>query len=494
MWTGRQTLESIEGALTTLRREEGQLEAALRSAVSDAERLRKERLETLRELARVKLDEMAAGRLANNLDAGERRAAHLLEDYRLRIAALEDRREALLTEIAQAEAQRKTAAEVMEQALAAVEQTRGQAHAQIKVTPPWQTAKAAGDAADAVAAEAEKKAANSEAEQALKRKPYDDDPLFTYLWERKFGTSTYAAGNLTRTVDRMVADFIGFLDARPNYAALIEIPLRLREHATAKRAAATEVGTALAEIERRAMAAAGIEAKERALAEARHKHATADRTVEDKQGLMRKVDEEHNTLVAGGKDAAYREALETIAVADSKDDVAALYLEARRTPGGADDAIVRSIETIDTRVGRTDGELANLRQTARDLAKRRADVEQSRDRFRKAGYDHPNATFGNNGDIAEMLKSVLAGGAGGLLWDLLRSGYSYRQPRSPPDFGGPTFPFPQPRSGHSDPGERWREPSSRGTWSWDGGGGGGGGGSWSGGGSSDDQFTTDETI
>ncbi len=494
MWTGRQTLESIEGALTTLRHEEGQLEAALRSAVSEAERLRKERLESLRELARVKLDEMAAGRLANNLDAGERRAAQLLEDYRLRIAALEDRRGALLEEIAQAEAQRKAAAQAMEQALAAVEQARAQAHAQVKTTSAWQAAKATGDAADAVAAEAEKKAANAEAEQALKRKPYDDDPLFTYLWERKFGTSTYAAGNLTRTIDRMVADFIGFLEARANYVALIDIPLRLREHATARRTAAAEAGTALAEIERRAMADAGIEMKERSLAEARHKHAAADRTAEDKQGLMRKVDEEHNALVAGGKDAAYREALETIAVADSKDDVAELYREARRTPGGADDAIVRSIEAIDTRVGRTDAEIANLRQTARELARRRTDVEQSRDRFRKAGYDHPNATFGNDGAIADMLRSVLAGGAGGLLWDLLRSGYSYRPPRSPPDFGGPTFPFPQPRSGHSDPGERWREPSSRGTWSWDDGGGGKGGDTWSGGGGSDDQFTTDETI
>jgi hypothetical protein len=492
MWTGRQTLESIEGALTSLRREEGQLEAALRSAVSEAERLRKERLDTLRELARVKLDEMAAGRLAANLDAGERRAAQLLEDYRLRIAALEDRREALLGEIAQAESQRKAAADAMEQALVEVEQTRAQAHAQVKTASAWQAAKAAGDAADAVAAEAEKKAATAEAEQALKRKPYDDDPLFTYLWERKFGTSTYSAGNLTRTIDRMVADFIGFLDARPNYAALIEIPLRLREHATAKRAAATEVGTVLTEIERRAMADAGIEAKERALAEARHKHAAADRTVEDKQGLMRKVDVEHNALVAGGKDAAYREALETVAVADSKDDVAALYREARRTPGGADDAIVRSIEAIDTRVGHTDAEIANLRQTARDLARRRTDVEQSRDRFRRAGYDHPNATFGNDGAIADMLRSVLAGGAGGLLWDLLRSGYDYRPPRSPPDFGGPTFPFPQPRTGHSDPGERWREPSSRGTWSGEDSGKSGGG--WADSGGSDDSFTTDETI
>ena len=53
--------------------------------------------------------------------------------------------------------------------------------------------------------------------------------------------------------------------ARPNYAALIEIPLRLREHATAQRAAVAEPQAALADIERRAMLELGIDAKERAL-------------------------------------------------------------------------------------------------------------------------------------------------------------------------------------------------------------------------------------
>ena len=81
-------------------------------------------------------------------------------------------------------------------------------------------------------------AANAEAELGAKRKPYDEDPLFIYLWQRGFGTGRYQSGNFVRVMDRMVADFIGFANVRPNYAALIEIPLRLREHATAQRAAA----------------------------------------------------------------------------------------------------------------------------------------------------------------------------------------------------------------------------------------------------------------
>ncbi len=468
MQTGRETLGSIESTIAKLHGEESQLDAALRSAVSDSERLRKERAEALRELARVKLDEMAAGRLVENLDAGERRAAQLLDEYRGRIASIAERRETLLKEVTKAQAERDAAAKLVETALDAVEALRADVEAKVKALPAWQQAKAANDAVDAVATEAEKKAALSEADLGAKRKPYDDDQLFIYLWRRGFGTGRYDAGNFTRYMDRMVADFIGFGDVRANYAALTEIPLRLREHANTKRAAATEKLTDLSQVERRAMLDAGIEPKERALTEARGKLAVADKAVEDRQGALRKVDEERGALVTAGTNPAYEEALATIALADSKDQLAALYQEARRTPTSTDDAIVRKLETIDAAVGKADVGDRRSRRTAQDLAGRRLEVEQVRDRFRRAGYDHPHGTFGNDNAIADTLRQVLAGAAGGILWDVLQGGYNNRGPRGRPDFGYPTspFPFPIPGGGSSGPfGGGWREPDTRGDWS-----------------------------
>jgi hypothetical protein len=469
MWTGRQTLSSIENAIANLHKEEGQLDAALRSAVGESERLRKERSEALRELARIKLDEITAGRLVNSLDAGERRAVQVLDDYRLRITATAERREGLLKEVADAETQRNAAAAAVEQALEAVETIRADTEAKVQTAPVWQEAKRAFEEAEAIAAEAEKKAAGSEAELGAKRKPYDDDPLFTYLWSRKFGTRDYQGGNFARLMDRIVADFIGFNEVRANYAALIEIPLRLREHATARRGKAGERQGALSEVERRAMIEAGIEPKERTLAETRHKLAAADQTLEEKHGLLHKVEDERKTLVAGGSNPAYGAALETISSADSKDDLAQLYGEARRTPTSADDAIVRRLESIDSGVAKVESEVTALRRSAQDLARRRLEVQQVRDRFRGAGYDHPNATFGNDGAIADVLGRVLEGAANsGVLWDLLRGGYRYRQPRGRPDFGAPNFPFPFPIPGggtNSSTGGGWREPSSRGGWS-----------------------------
>jgi regulator of replication initiation timing len=475
MWTGRETLGSIENAISKLYREENQLDASLKSAVADTERLRKERAETLRELARVKLNEMAAGRLVTNLDAGERRAVQLLDDYRLRLASIVERRERLLKELADAQADRDAKAKVVEDALAAVEAIRADVEQKVQALAAWREARAASDGAKGVASEAEKKASSSEAELGAKKKPYDEDALFIYLWQRGFGTSRYQSNNLVRYMDRMVASFIGFADVRPNYAALIEIPLRLREHAVAKRGAATERLAFLSRIERRAMVEAGIEPKEQALVEARHKLAAADATLDEKHGLLRKLDTDHNALVSGPANPTYEEALSVIAGADAKDEMAALYMEARRTPTGADDSIVRQLESLEGQIGKADAELTELRKTAKDLAKRRLEIERVRDRFRGAGYDHPHGTFGNDRDIADALGRSMAGTiAGQILWEILQGGYSTRGPVGRPDFGYPTspFPFPIPGGGRNGPwGGEWRDPSSRGGWTPDGGGG-----------------------
>jgi hypothetical protein len=83
----------------------------------------------------------------------------------------------------------------------------------------------------AILAKAEEKAAQAEADREEKRRPYEADPLFMYLWRRRFGTPGYQAGPLVHSLDRKVAHLIGYEEARVNYAMLMELPQRLREHA-----------------------------------------------------------------------------------------------------------------------------------------------------------------------------------------------------------------------------------------------------------------------
>jgi hypothetical protein len=131
--------------------------------------------------------------------------------------------------------------------------------------------------------------------------------------------------------------------------------------------------------------------------------------------------------------------------------------------------VVRRLPAHPSAVANTDTEIAGLRKAMVDLSRRRVEVEQVRDRFRRTGYDHPQTTFENEGAIGDALKSVLEGVVrSGVLWDLLRQGYRSRPTRGRPDFGSPSFPFPFPLPGGTSGNARgggWREPSSRGGWS-----------------------------
>ena len=266
-----------------------------------------------------------------------------------------------------------------------------------------------------------------------------------------------------------MADFIGYSNVRPNYAALIEIPLRLKEHAAARREVAPDPQALLAQIERRAMLEAGVDAKEQILAEARHKLAVVDDTVEQKSEMLRKADDARAALVAGDSNPVYNEALTTIASADTGDSLANLYAEARRTHTDADEALIAQLESIDAKITRTEAEIANLRRAAVDLSRRRAEIEEVRQKFRSTGYDHPQSTFQNDGDIGSALGNVLKGVVrSGVLLDLMRQGHRARPSRGSADFGGSDFPFPFPTSGGGATdarGGEWRNPSTSGGWS-----------------------------
>ncbi len=470
MLSGRDTLGSINQAISKLHSEESSLDRALQSAMAEGERLRQERGRLMRELARVKLDEIAGGRLVSGLDAGERRAATLLEGRRSRIARAAEGRDEAAARLPAAEAAQASAAEAVEQALARLDALRHETEAALASDPACLAAQAAVDESLAVAATARRKAEQNAEELALKKKPYDEDPLFQYLWQRGFGTASYAHSGLTRFLDRMVASFIGYTEVRANYHMLSEIPLRLAEHAEAREAAVAEARTKLATLEAEALRRAGIADLERALASAREHLAGKDAALDEARKALTLADNQRDQLMSGAGDPAYIEALATIAAADAKDDIATLYAEARRTPTKADETIVSRIEVTDKQIANADAELQGLRETARSLAERRADVERTRERFQRSGYDHPNATFGNERVIAEVLGGILAGALkGSVLWDTLRGGYSNQPPRSRPDFGG-GFPFPIPghRNQEKEPGsvwgDGWRNPGSAGPW------------------------------
>src|SRR4051812_32744352 len=440
MISGRQALATIEQTIGRARGEEAGLDAALKSAADQVARLRAERMDAFRALARVKLDTMTQKGVVHALDAAERQALDLLAQRRQAFERLMERRRAAEQAVKDREAERHAKAAALEEALKPIAALRQQIEAQVRASPEWAAQRARIEDAPTIAAEAEKKAAQADADRETKRKPYEADSLFMYLWRKKFGTAEDRSGPLVRFFDRRVARLIGYDKARANYVLLNEIPQRLREHAERMKAEIANARDRQTALERESLVKAGIGPLAVRARAAKADLDQAERQLAEAKAALAALDREHDASVLQGE-GPYRDAIELLATADAQESLQALYREAMATPTPEDDAIVRRIEAADGAIRRAEREMDGLRARLREVAQRRATIEREPDVFRQQGYDNPYGRFDNGSVIGSVLGGVLGGMIqGGVLRDVFNGGY-HRQP-SPwdSDFGGGVFP------------------------------------------------------
>jgi hypothetical protein len=492
MISGRDALASIEQTISRARSSETDLEAALRSIEETTARLHAERTACLRDLARVRLDSFMRDGVAGPLDQAERRAMDLVKDRTRELQAETKTRASLYAAVQAAETDRHARAGALEQALAAMESVRQAAQPKIRASAAWKAQEARIAEAIKVADESEKKAQTAEEDRIVKGKPYEADPLFMYLWNAKFGQAEYAGGNIARFFDRMIARKVGFPDARANYAMLNEIPKRLREHAERRKAAIETEKQGLAKAEAEALSEVGAGDLVAKVETARQALIAAEKALSTRKAALEEFETKSSAAL---KDPAYEQAVNLLAEADSRDAIRELHREAAQTPTKDDDRIVQRIEQIDLKLAKAEQEVEQTRAEARDIARRRAEIEQERDHFRRRGYDNPYGGFQNDNILGQILGGILQGSIqGSILRDALRDGY--RQRDNPwgggNSGGGGVFgPWTVPDNAPTPPssGGQWVPPwldggGSGGGW---GGGGGSGGGSGSGGG---DGFST----
>ncbi len=229
-----------------------------------------------------------------------------------------------------------------------------------------EAAAASADAArqrtgEALIRNAEEKLAQAEADRDMKRRPYEADPLFMYLWKRRFGTAEYRAIPLVRFLDRKVARLVGYDAARANYFMLNEIPVRLRAHAERLRAEVEAGRARLAAIERTELAKSGIEPLEAKVAEAETALEQAEDRLAEADAEVAALDREQDEAAAGS-DMGHREAIELLAAAVSRRDIGALRAQAVRSPDSKDDEIVRRIHEIEAAIARSEHEIIRIRR------------------------------------------------------------------------------------------------------------------------------------
>jgi hypothetical protein len=432
------------------------------------------------------LDAFAQEGVVQHLDNAERRALELVKNRSGELKQVAETRAGLFGAVQSTESDRHKKAATLEQTLAGLEAVKRAAEPKIRASAAWKAQQERIAVALKVVDEAEKKTILSEKDREQKRKPYEADALFMYLWNSKFASADYDAGFLTRFFDRMIARKVGYPDARANYSMLNEIPLRLREHAERCKLAIETEKQGLEKAEAAALSEIGAGDLVAKVEAARHSLVEAEKLL---SGKKRALEDFEARTAAAAEDPAYEQAVNILAEADSRQDIRDLYTEASQTRTKDDDRIISQVEKIDARLSKAEAETQSIRAEARDIARRRADIERERDNFRQRGYDNPYGGFGNSSVLGQILGGILQGAVqGSILRDALQSGYRQREnpwgqapssnsgsifgPRGVPD-NSPTQ--PQSGGGWVPP---WLDNGNSGGGSW---GGDSGGSSWGGG-------------
>lgn len=442
MISGSDAFASIERAMQRVRSDEDKLTAVMTSIAEGAARLRAAMSEDFKQLARIKLDSLQSQPITASLDQAETRALALIEDGKRAAEELQQKRTAANASLEDARSAKTAAAAEAEAAGDALDALTAATETRLKDDPAWQAQAKILEAQEAIADEADKKADQAEADLAAKRRPYEADEIFIYLWKRGYGTQAYQGGGLTRMLDGWAARLVDYQKYRPNFAMLQEIPVRLRAHARAKETEVTAERTRLEAIERNALIADGVEPLEKTLAAARGRLSAADKAVNDAQSTLKQLDAQYTAEFGAGRSAAYDKAVDVLAESLAREDLRGLYREALATPGPDDERVVAHLMEQEKKLKDSDDELAKTRETIRELARRRAELQSARDDARAKGYDQPYAGFGNEGIIDQVIADIARGVLRSSdLGRVLSDGFSRRAPRSPGGFGGGGWPY-----------------------------------------------------
>ena len=427
--SGPEALRSLDEALRDVRREEDEIAKRLARSAELITRMREQEGELLRQLAQIRLDPATQAELAGQIGAAELKAREMLKAHGEDLSASEGRLAAIDADIAKAIAERTRlqdeATRRNDELKALSDSVRPQLHAD----PAFAKRLAAAKELAAIAAESLRKTAQAEADREQKGRPYRDDPLFMYLWNANYGTKTYRANNLVAWLDGIVARMVGYPEARPNFAMLNEIPLRLREHAERQEANAKAASDELTALENEAIDKAGGKAAREAMEKVAADIAALDeRTVElqDQRDDALKAQRE----LAQGSDPAFAAAIKGLAEALGREDLKTLLAEARETRTGQDDTIVAQIDDVRQRVKEEDEETLDHKQRLKTLAARRRELEDIQYEFKKQGFDNPRSSFGKDDLVGDMLNDFLRGGISAAnYWDQWRRSQRWSGPR-----------------------------------------------------------------
>jgi hypothetical protein len=408
MITGQQGLRAIEKALAEIERDEQAARAEAQREAEDHAAFEADLLKGYKDLARARVDIALEDGVIDRADGLSAAVGRNLERWLEAQAALKRRWTKLRGETEAWRKTRRDAHEAVESARSEYDRAFARAGEKLKLDEAHQTLAREYEESLKHIANATSKAATSEAEKAEKGKPYLSDPLFVYLWRRGYGTADYQGFGLTRMLDGWVARLVDYRNARANYAALNEIPARLRQYVERLQASSQAAREAIeANIHRRVSEAAGRDIAAE-IARLENQLAEAEKAVIDREAELDRVSDEM-TRMAAGDEENFAAALDDLARMLSATPLSDLTRDARTTTSGKDDQAIARIAAIGDKAARSGQRIQGVRERLETLSARRSDLLRIAAEYRRQRYDDRSSEFDQENLFSQLLAQLVAG-------------------------------------------------------------------------------------
>lgn len=456
MLTGPQALGALHEALAEVRAEERTIAERLSRASEKAARLRETEAGHFRALAEERLGGEQRQSVTKRLGGAEKRAREMIARHSGELEAAQKRLTELDAELGELGDRRQAETEALDEAQAELAALSETVVEELEADKSFAKQRQQAERLFEIAERAMQKTEQAEADREEKGQPYRSDALFMYLWERGYGTKAYRANTLVRALDGWVARMVDFYRARPNFAMLNEIPLRLREHAERLQASADAAGDELEHKEIEAIDKAGGKKAREAIAAAQAEIEAIDNDMvaaEDERDEQARAQRQ----LAEGSDPAFRDAVQLLADSLAHEEVGTLLAAARATQTGRDDTIVAQIEQTRQQITEDETEVREDRERLKTLATRRRELEDIQWEFKKQRFDDPRSTFDKDELAGNTLEEFLRGAiTAATYWGLWRASQGWNQStrRAGGRIGLPREPFRGVVWRHKDRGKR----------------------------------------
>jgi len=438
MISGRQTLATFDSSLDELR---GRIESTAQLVEERNNKLlalQQDELPLYRELGRMRVEHLAGAEPVIADDA-ERNVEQLLEQRQVELQKIHRDITTLGLQRHELEARRKEQAVAVDSAAEIVDAAEKKTQDRLDKEPGYQQQLQVTKELERTLKHAQNKASQREEELESKGESYREDPLFMYLWNRKYATVEYEANGLTRWLDGRVARLIRYSLARVNYSKLQEIPLRLREHAKQVEEKAKKAFEELKALDTQAREEDGIPVLEGTLKKKEDELAAIDEQIEQTVNDQQKL-EQVQVDFSTGQDRYFQQAVDYLTTELRQEDLQALRHQAYSTPFPEDDMIVSQLFDLEAQLRELEAGIQELKNENRRHQERLREMETLRVQFKRQRYDSAGTGFSDPALIGTVLGNLINGAmTSEAFWRILEQQRRYQQRQADPGFGSGGF-------------------------------------------------------